>query len=176
MKSKLLSYYRANKKYVMAAVLLTVTAVVVMAAIALRPSGAASSPDFAIVLPQNRSVEDLGGWSRVSPPDSDPVYAFADSIDGVSISVSQQPIPESFKSNLASQIEQLANSYNATTVVNAGDIPVYIGRSSNGPQSVIFSKNDALVLIKSQAAIENESWAVYVSNLADPKSQSIPTF
>jgi hypothetical protein len=43
------------------------------------------APDYTTVLPIDKAIDDLGGWSRVSPPDKEPVFAFVDQIDGVRV-------------------------------------------------------------------------------------------
>jgi hypothetical protein len=125
----------------------------------------AKAPTYTTILPKEKSISELGGWKRISPPKKDPVFAFTDAVDGVPISVSEQPLPESFKNNTDSQVAELAQKFNATDKVDAGGIPVYIGTSSKGPQSVIFTKNNVLVLIKSEKKIQNTSWASYAQSL-----------
>jgi len=122
-------------------------------------------PGYSTILPTNKNINDLGGWTRISPPKSDPVYAYTDKIGKVSIIVSQQLLPDNFKSNTTYQIEQLALSFNATEKITVGGITVYIGTSAEGPQSVIFSKNNLLILIKSDSKIDNDQWAKYVNSL-----------
>lgn len=117
------------------------------------------------VLPNTKSIEELGGWKRVSPPESDPVFAYNDVVDGVAISVSQQPLPDSFKNNTASHVADLAKKFNATTTLKANGITAYLGNSSKGPQSVIFAKKDALIMIKSQNKISDKSWTTYLASL-----------
>jgi hypothetical protein len=141
-----------------------------------RPSTNTVAPSYDIVLPQRTSVDDLGGWQRVSPVESDPVFAYTDEIKEIAISVSQQPIPASFAGNVDARVKQLAESYSATTMIEAGGTSVYIGRSARGPQSVIFTKNNALVLIKSQKTISQDEWTRYINNLVDPKSEETPSF
>lgn len=136
----------------------------------------AARPTYDIVLPQRTTVESLGGWQRVSPEGSDPVFAYSDAIDDTDISVSQQPLPESFKGNVAAQVKQLADSYSATTVIEAGGTVAYIGRSARGPQSVIMAKNDTLILIKSEKTISKDDWIAYINNLVDPDTEQTPTF
>lgn len=144
--------------------------------ITTRPDTSNVAPSYDIVLPQRTSVEDLGGWQRVSPNGSTPIFAYSDSIDSIGISVSQQPLPASFVGNVANEIKRLAESYSATTMIEAGGTEVYIGRSARGPQSLIFAKNNTLVLIKSQKAISQTDWIAYINNLVDPKSEQTPTF
>lgn len=123
------------------------------------------TPDYQTLLPADKSIADLGGWTRVSPPSSTPVFAYIDKINDAQINVSQQPLPDEFKTDTAQQVEQMAEASNATEKITVGDIIVHIGTSSEGPQSVIFSKNNLLVLIKSDVSIENDQWANYINNL-----------
>lgn len=117
------------------------------------------SPEYPTALPEGKSAEDLGGWKRVSPPGDDPVFAYTDSIDDITISVSQQPIPDGL------DIAELARSYSATTTLDVKGTDVYIGTSAQGPQSVILSKNGLLILIKSQYKIPEDSWVEYIASL-----------
>lgn len=122
-------------------------------------------PEFSAILPASTSIDTLGGWQKMTPPNSTPIYVYSDSIDGVAISVSQQTLPDSFKSNPSVKVAELAKGYNATTPIQAGDTKVYSGKSASGPQSIIFTKNNLLVLIKSQGVISNGAWASYIEAL-----------
>lgn len=122
-------------------------------------------PDYSVVVPDNKNINDLGGWKRVSPEGSAPVYAFADTIDGINIAISQQALPDEFKTNTAKEIEDLAKSFDASEILTIDNMSVYIGTSAKGPQSVIFSKNNLLILIKSTSKISNSSWASYIRSL-----------
>lgn len=123
------------------------------------------TPDYPTVLPVGKTIEDLGGWTRVSPPNANPVFAYVDHIGNTQINVSQQPLPEEFKSDTQQQTEQLAGGYKANEKIAVGDIPVHIGTSAKGPQSVIFNKDNLLVLIKSTAQLDNNQWAMYINSL-----------
>jgi hypothetical protein len=123
------------------------------------------NPGYATILPYGKSIVQLGGWVRVSPAGTDPVYAYADTIGNVPISVSEQPLPASFKSNSTNKVAELAKGYNATATITIGDTTVYIGTSAKGPQSVIFTKSNLLVLIKSEKQIENAAWSTYAASL-----------
>ena len=126
---------------------------------------AAKRPTYTTVLPKGKSISELGGWKRVSPLKDNPVFAYADTIDGVIVSVSQQPLPQSFKNDTANQVAELARKFNAADKVAAGDISVYIGTSAKGPQSIIFAKGNLLVLIKSAKKVADASWARYAGSL-----------
>lgn len=123
-----------------------------------------SSPTYATLLPGNKDAAHIK-WARVSPQDSNPVYAYVDTVDGIAINVSQQPIPDSFQPNIDEKIADLAKNYTATDKISAGSTPIYVGTSAKGPQSVILAKNNLLILIKSTNKISDDSWAKYVESL-----------
>jgi len=123
------------------------------------------TPTYSTVLPSGTTISKLGGWTRVSPETSDPVYAYVDKINGVSISISEQPLPDDFKSNPSSKVEKLATGFNADAKITVSGTTAYIGTSSDGAQSVILYKKSTLILIKSVARISNNDWANYINSL-----------
>jgi hypothetical protein len=120
------------------------------------------NPEFRAVLPRNKSIDELGGWTRISPPNNEPVYAYTDKIGNTAITVSEQLLPDSFANT---GIADLAKQFNATNKLEGLTTEVYYGTSAKGPQSVIFAKNELLILIKSQAKISDEAWVVYIKSL-----------
>ena len=122
-------------------------------------------PPYRTVLPIHTTIDDLGGWSQVSPPDKDPVYAFTDQIEGVKIVVSQQPLPESFKASPEGKIANLAQDFSANEKITAGETQAYVGTSAQGPQSVILTKNSLLILVKSASRLSNRQWEQYLATL-----------
>ena len=123
------------------------------------------TPNYATVLPQGKSIKSLGGWTKISPPKASPVYTYIDKIENVQINVSEQPLPDNFKSDTAGQLEQLAENEKATQKITTGSGTIYIGTSSAGPQSVFLTKNNLLILIKSDATISENSWIKYINSL-----------
>jgi hypothetical protein len=134
-----------------------------------KPAQPAAAPldklEYQTVVPKDKSIQQLGGWQRVSPPNTTPVFAYGDTIDGVKISVSQQPLPDSFIEGTDAQLDALAKSFGATDEIKATGIKVYIGTSAKGPQSAILIKNGLLILIKSEKKIDDQSWAKYAESL-----------
>jgi len=122
-------------------------------------------PTFSTILPKDKSIDDLGGWSRISPTTSDPVFAYNDEIEGVSINISEQPLPKSFEGNADAQVTEITKG-GAYKEITAGDTKVYVGTSSQGPQSVVFTKNDLLVLIKSKQKVSDTDWSKYIESLS----------
>lgn len=123
-------------------------------------------PKYQTITPVGKNIGQLGGWTRVSPINSNPVFAYVDHIGNIPIRVSQQPLPDQFKQeDTAAQIDQLAIGYNANEKITVDNISVHIGTNSKGPQSVIFTKDGLLILITSSAKITNDQWANYISSL-----------
>lgn len=123
------------------------------------------TPDYPTLLPEGKSAEDFGGWTRISPPERDPVYAYVDTIGSVPVSVSQQPLPPTFKTDPDAKVRDLALAQGADKTISADSKKIYVGTSKNGPQSVIFNTDTLLVLIKSSAVVPDEEWKVYVESL-----------
>lgn len=123
------------------------------------------SPTYQTVLPNGKSANAFGGWRRVSPPEGSPVFAYADVIDGVSVSVSEQPLPASFTSDPGDQVASLAEKFNATDKIDAGTSVIYVGTSAKGPQSAIMTRDNLLILIKSQKKISDTAWSAYAASL-----------
>lgn len=122
------------------------------------------TPDYDTVVPKGRTAASID-WTRVSPPDHNPVYTFVDTVGKATINVSEQPIPDDFKDDPTKSIEQLAAGYDANQKITVGTVTVYIGTSTKGPQSVIFIKNNVLVLIKTDVGLTTDQWMSYVSSL-----------
>lgn len=131
----------------------------------LDPAKQTGKPDYETVLPYGKPISDFGGWVRVSPPEKNPVFAYADKLDGVLINVSEQPIPDTFKANMAGSMESLAKQFAANDKTTAGDLTVYIGTSAQGPQSVLFTKGNLLILMKSATKVSNTTWTTYIETL-----------
>lgn len=123
------------------------------------------TPEYDTVLPAGKSIRDYGGWTRVSPPNRDPVFAYTDTIGAIPINVSQQPLPKDFADQPEQQVQEFAANYAATKKLNVTDATAFIGNSAKGPQSVIIVMNDLLILIKASAAIPDQDWKIYIESL-----------
>ena len=119
-------------------------------------------PTFSTLTPGGSKVDN---WNLVSPPGRDPVYAYTDTIDNIDVIVSQQPLPESLSKDPGSAIKDLATSYAALETLKVGNTTVYTGVSSTGPQSIIFTKNDRLILIKADKEIDPTALSDYIKSL-----------
>lgn len=124
------------------------------------------TPEYDTILPAGKDIASLGGWTRVSPNDKDPVFAYVDKVGSIQVNVSQQPLPDNFKTDdTEQQIEQLANSFSATEKITVNGSIAHVGTSAKGPQSLIMAKDDLLILIKSTAPLTTAQWTEYVNSL-----------
>lgn len=122
-------------------------------------------PEFTTLLPKGKSVDDLGGWTRISPSDRNAVYAYTDTLADVSIVVSEQPLPDNFKSDIEGSVEKLSDDFSADRTFEVNGITVHIGKSAKGPQSLIFTTRGLLILIKSNSTISDDQWKTYITSL-----------
>lgn len=125
----------------------------------------AQAPFFETLAPRGKSIEQLGGWTRISPPDKNAVFAFVDSIENNRIVVGQQPLPEDFKEETDEQVAGLAKSYKSSEKVSVNGVTIHFATSAKGPQAVIFVKNNVLVNIRSSVTIDQTKWIDYVNSL-----------
>lgn len=169
--------FRVTKKSLGIAFALVVVGCIIMGAFhIISAKDSSKAPNFPTLLPANTTIERLGGWQQFNPPDSAPAYSYKDTINKTSIIVSQQQLPEDFKVNTNKQVEELAKSYNATTKFEVSGTTVFSGRSSKGPESLIFTKNNLLVFIMSEKTIEQAEWTRYINSLIDSTEKHGPTF
>lgn len=122
-------------------------------------------PDYQTVLPAGKTIQDLGGWVRVSPPNRNPVYAYTDKIGKVRVDVSEQPLPPTLQNDTSTAIARLADSLKASSTLTAGETTVYLGASPKGSQSLMLSKNNLLILIKSASPLTDKKWITYIDSL-----------
>lgn len=121
------------------------------------------TPSYDTVLPRDKSLKDLGGgWVR---QDKNPLLVYIDKIGTTQINVSEQPIPDTFKPDIAQNVKELAQGFGATTKISVGGISVYIGTYDKGLQRVIFTKNNLLILISANTNITTEGWTNYINSL-----------
>lgn len=122
------------------------------------------TPDFATLSPADKSIEDLGGFARVSPDSSAPAYAYKDTIVAIPIRLTQQESPEKFNSN-PEQLEKTANDFNANKLIQVDELKVYTGLSDAGQQTTIFVKDGLLVFVTADKEIPEVEWVRYITNL-----------
>jgi len=123
------------------------------------------STEFPLVWPGGKSEKDFK-IVRVSPFGNDTVYAYIDSLNGQDIKISQQKLPERFNTDRDVKLKELADSFQATNVIQIDDQKVYHGYSENiNTQSLIFIKKDLLIFIASPQQTADEIWAGYIAGL-----------
>lgn len=124
-----------------------------------------TAPIFSALVPKDNSIESLGGWQKATSPGGDTYYSFKDTLNGVTIRVTEQLLPENFANILQKKTAEIAEGYNATRTLPIENPVAYIGVSAKGQQSVIFTKNKLLVLIASEKTIPDDAWVEYIKSL-----------
>ena len=119
-----------------------------------------AKPTYTTLTPEHKQVD----WQRSVLPSGGEAYVYADIVNGVSITVTEQPLPPSFSAD-TTQLEQLARGYHATRFLTIDGVKVYIGTPLKGVQAVLFSKSNLLVLIKSSDVLNDEQWHTYIASL-----------
>lgn len=140
------------------------------------PIQTTDSPNYTTILPENKTINSLGGWQRISPPDKEPVYAFSDKIADTAIIVTEQPIKStaSFVNNPETYVKNIKDIYEKH--ITDSSTVFYVGTSTKGPQSVAFSKENLLILIKSERKLTTEQWASYIQSLSSTNLKNVPTY
>lgn len=119
------------------------------------------SPGFKALTPTGADVT----WTHLAPPNSADFYAFTDRLEGVSIRVSEQPLPDNFLDDPSGSLAQLARDYNANRNLSVNGITVYVGTSTKGQQSLLFTTDSLLVLITSDSTLNDKQWTDYITSL-----------
>lgn len=120
-----------------------------------------SDPQFEIVKPQGRDLPK----EKIAYDSKRNFAKYEDDINGTPITVSQQPLPESFKADPAGGVAKLARDFGATEELVTEDTKMYYGIDEKGPQTLIFTKNGVLIFIATSKEVEKLSLQVYAGNL-----------
>lgn len=123
-----------------------------------------SKPNFIPVVPQSEaSLASVGPKSAYDGTRN--TYSYSDTFQGTSLTVSQQPVPASFKSATAA-ITTVAKSLGAATPVLANNGTGYLATDTkSGSQTVVFALNDVLIFVQSPFKHSAADWASYLGTL-----------
>ncbi len=93
------------------------------------------------------------------------ISSYQDTINGVNLTITQQALPEKFKSNTAEEIKAFATAQNFKDSLSVDNGVAYVGMSAFGPQSVVYQKDQTLIFIQSVKKIPNGTWIKYLNGL-----------
>lgn len=126
----------------------------------------AEDPDFALLYPNGDESSYRQTVRRISPSDRAPVYVIVDELGGIKINVSQQELPESFKSDIAGSTKKMAQDFQAANILKTDDTDVYHGWSArDGVHSIILVKEKLLLLVRAERQLSDAQIVDYVSSL-----------
>jgi len=93
------------------------------------------------------------------------ISSYQDTINGVNLTITQQALPEKFKTNTAEEIKSFATAQNFKDSLSVDKGVAYVGMSAFGPQSVVYQKDQTLIFIQSVKKIPNSTWVKYLNGL-----------
>ena len=93
------------------------------------------------------------------------VASYNDTVAGVDITVSQQPLPENFKKDPEEEFQKLSKTFKHVQPFYAGEVKAYKALSDLGQQTVFFVKNDLLVFINAQKQLDQDGLLLYIASL-----------
>lgn len=125
-------------------------------------SESTTSPNFDYTLPDGETAA-IEGSVRFDPQRK--VVNYKDTVAGVGVTISQQQLPEGLKDDPQEKVKKIAADFSATRALTTATPTAYIGDSIEGPQTVIFTKNDLLIFILSANKLDDKDWAEYVTKL-----------
>jgi hypothetical protein len=141
---------------------------------AAAPSQAATEPttttdsskaSFTPVAPVSEPELGQYAFAKTSYDSSSGIYTYMDTVDGTTISVSEQQVPSNYSSPQAA-VSQTATSIGATQTftVDSGTAYIYTN-PTNGQQTVVFSLFNILISINSELARTASQWQAYINAL-----------
>jgi hypothetical protein len=160
-----------KKYYGLSALVLVPVAVVAVVAIGTNGRQAPSVqgeqvsnvPDYAALTP-NGDITDTTS-QKISYDPAKKVSSYTDKINGFEVTVSMQPIPDTFKPAIGDNVKKVADQFAATTVLDVDNGAAYLGTSPKGPQSFVGYRGELLVFMTSLQKIEDAAWAEYFNSL-----------
>ncbi len=120
-------------------------------------------PTFKTLFPNGNKEETSSRKITYNPEQK--VASYTDKIGHVDIVVNQESLPKDLQNDTDRKVEKLAESINATEVINESSPKAYLSSSDTGPQTAVFHKKGLLVFIHSSGELDREIWAAYVTRL-----------
>lgn len=118
-------------------------------------------PEFKILYPKNKP-DDFTAVTRKTPTGL-LLHTYADNIDGIEIEVTQQQLPDSFKSAPFVELEKMAKNFQATDIIQIDEAFVYHGLDEKTRVQSLFTViSDTLISIRSAEKISDDQWAAYI--------------
>lgn len=122
-----------------------------------------SVPEYKTLTP-NGDITDTTS-QKINYDPQKKVASFTDKINGYEVTVSMQPIPDTFKPAIGDNVKKVAEQFAANTVLSVDNGAAYLGTSPKGPQSFVGYRGDLLVFMTSLQKIDDKAWADYFNSL-----------
>jgi hypothetical protein len=97
------------------------------------------------------------------------VLGFVTNYNGTELTISQQGVPDKFKSNPTGLLS-LAQSINANQLLQTQKGTAYIGTDpKTNAQTAVFATKEVLVFIRTEKKLDEEEWKFYINQLNPSK-------
>lgn len=121
-----------------------------------------AKPSFEVLTPGNTDME---GIERKTPS-GEAVYTYSDTQYGARLEVTEQQLPESFRTNSDDKLASIAKNYRMTNVITVDKTKIYYTLSDKSTvQTLVFVKSDRLIFIESSTKLTDDQWAGYYLSL-----------
>ncbi len=122
------------------------------------PHSAAATADFKPVLPQNLKQPVTTAQNNHST-----IVTFSDSYANANLTLSQQKLPDSFKSD--PQAITKLDQFKLATALDTSKGKLYITTNASGQQWAAIVLGDVLVFINASKTLDSVTWQKYLSSL-----------
>lgn len=92
-----------------------------------------------------------------------PYFQYLDTIKGIDITVTRQPLPDDFKAN-PNALQKLAGNIGATQTIPGTKQGTAYMLAAPGAQVVVFVYGDKLIFLRSLQHISNDDWKGYIDS------------
>lgn len=127
-------------------------------------------PGFDPVFPVGMTADDFERKMTKKSPSGDPIFDYEDSLNGVPIQVTQQMLPEPLSASPSTGLEEIAGTYQLSTLTVTPDkeYRIFYGISGrDGVQSLVtlIEEQNILVFIRSPQPLAESLWHEYINSL-----------
>ena len=126
-------------------------------------AGSSKTPSYAPLTPETVTNGQVSGAQYDNKKQ---LYKYNDEYKGVSLTISQQPIPDQLRDNPAKIADIAKTSISATEKIltTNGDAYIVTDEKTN-TQRLVLVHRQLLVFIQSYDRLDNVDWLVYIQNL-----------
>lgn len=106
--------------------------------------------------------------SEVFVDESKKVLGYSTEYNGSAMTITQQPLPSSFKDDPESGLKKIADNLNADKQIETQKGPAFIATNENsGEQTAVFAGSESLVFVRSaEELVSDDDWEFFINQLS----------